>query len=150
MFNDKINYYYLNICSIFCVGNGLDSNGITGTGGQGGGFLCWRVGDLIELDGWIALRGGDGTGTNAGGGSGGSLLIKTYNMTGLHHIHIFYLTMHFQNRFYSLHIRFLIYKTGHGIIDVRGGDGSGPYGGGGAGGRIGIHCRFVVSTNYLY
>jgi len=62
----------------------MSGSNVIGTGGSGGGFLEWRVGDLIELEGWLALRGYDGSGSNSGGGSGGSVLIKTFNMSGVY------------------------------------------------------------------
>ena len=83
-----------------------------GRGGSGGGMLLWRVGQEIELDGLVSLRGFNGTGANAGGGSGGSILIETTNFTG------------------------------YGEINVGGGKGSGASGSGGAGGRIAVHIRF--------
>ena len=82
-----------------------------GTGGSGGGLLHWKVGTNIEIDGLLSLKGADGSGSHAAGGSGGSLYIETMTMTG------------------------------HGEINVRGGDGVNQ-GGGGAGGRIGIACQF--------
>ena len=57
-------------------GNGL------GTGGWGGGYLLWKIGKRLELNGFVMARGTNGTGSNAGGGSGGSVLIVTTNMTG--------------------------------------------------------------------
>lgn len=57
-------------------GNGL------GVGGSGGGYLLWIVGRHLEVNGLVSAKGLDGTGTNAGGGSGGSIFIKTTNMTG--------------------------------------------------------------------
>ena len=83
-----------------------------GKGGSGGGMLHWRIGQEIELDGLVTLRGGDGSGTSAGGGSGGSILIETTNFTG------------------------------YGEVNVMGGSGSGPSGSGGSGGRISAHVRF--------
>ena len=83
----------------------------TGQGGIGGGYLRWHVAEEISVDGELALRGMNGLSGNAGGGSGGGLMIKTTNMSG------------------------------HGVIDVRGGNGT-ELGGGGAGGRVGIHCRW--------
>lgn len=53
-----------------------------GTGGSGGGVLYWEVGHLMELNGILAVQGNDGTGTHAGGGCGGSVLIHTTNFTG--------------------------------------------------------------------
>ena len=87
------------------IGNG------GGIGGSGGGLLDWDVAEMLEMNGWLALRGSDAQGGNGGGGSGGGVFIKTTNMTG------------------------------HGTISVNGGNGRG-LGSGGAGGRVGIHCRW--------
>ena len=71
------------------------------------------MGELLELNGRLSLRGASGVGANAGGGSGGSLLIVTTNMTG------------------------------HGLIAIDGGNASvNGSGGGGAGGRVAIKCRW--------
>ena len=94
-------------------GNGL------GVGGSGGGVLFWKIGQRMELNGLLALQGANGDNYNAGGGSGGSLLIETMNFTG------------------------------HGEVNVRGGDGKGT-GGGGAGGRTGIHCQWRYSYGGKY
>ena len=83
----------------------------SGTGGQGGGSLMVDVGKNLFLDGSVLLFGASGQGTNAGGGSGGSFLVDCLNISG------------------------------HGIVDVSGGNGTGA-GGGGSGGRIGIHITF--------
>ena len=83
-----------------------------GKGGAGGGMLLWRVGQQLELDGLVTLRGANGSGTNAGGGSGGSILIETTNITG------------------------------YGEVNVQGGDCSGSMCSGGSGGRVAIHVRF--------
>lgn len=53
-----------------------------GKGGSGGGLLYWRVGHQIELDGLVSVRGLNGHGTNAGGGSGGTILLECTNITG--------------------------------------------------------------------
>lgn len=53
-----------------------------GVGGAGGGRLLWRVGKRIQLNGLLSLQGMDATGSDAGGGSGGALLITTTNITG--------------------------------------------------------------------
>lgn len=53
-----------------------------GQGGNGGSVLHWRVGQEIELDGLVSVRGLDGQGTNSGGGSGGTILIECTNITG--------------------------------------------------------------------
>ena len=54
----------------------------SGRGGSGGGSLHWRVGQTLELDGLVSLKGFSGTGVNSGGGSGGSLLVECTNITG--------------------------------------------------------------------
>ncbi|KAK3724602.1 hypothetical protein QZH41_005193 [Actinostola sp. cb2023] len=74
-----------------------------GRGGSGGGMLHWKIGQEIELDGLITLRGMNGTGVNSGGGSGGSILIECTNITG------------------------------YGEINVQGGDGNGQGSGGSGG-----------------
>ena len=75
----------------------------SGTGGNGGGVLHWITSHYFELMGTLALQGTNGQGANAGGGSGGSLLIESMNFTG------------------------------HGIIDTAGGNGTGRGGGGAGG-----------------
>ena len=74
-----------------------------GTGGAGGGKLLWRVGQNIEINGRLMLNGIDGSGTDAGGGSGGSVIVYTTDITG------------------------------HGVIDVVGGSGTGKGTGGAGG-----------------
>lgn len=66
-----------------------------GMGGSGGGLLFWKTSHYMELNGLLSLKGLDGTGHDSGGGSGGSILIETTNITG------------------------------HGEISVRGGNGQG-------------------------
>ena len=83
----------------------------SGTGGQGGGSLMLAVGKDLYLDGSVLLHGANGAGSNAGGGSGGSLLVTCLNISG------------------------------HGNVDISGGNSTGS-GGGGSGGRIGIHINF--------
>ena len=75
----------------------------SGVGGRGGGKMYWRNGKGLILDGVITLMGERGRGGNAGGGSGGSLLLETLNLTGF------------------------------GLVDVGGGQGAGAGGGGGGG-----------------
>ena len=75
----------------------------SGEGGRGGGRLFWDVAGLIEVDGLLAAYGNPGAGTDAGGGSGGSILIRTTNITG------------------------------HGVMSVKGGEGQGRGGGGSGG-----------------
>lgn len=74
-----------------------------GTGGRGGGVLHWQTSHFFELQGRLSVQGTNGEGTNAGGGSGGSLLIESMNFTG------------------------------HGVIDTAGGNGTGTGGGGAGG-----------------
>ena len=62
-------------------------------GGAGGGYLHWKVGKLLEMNGLLAARGLNGTGSNAGGGSGGSILVETTNITG-HGMEAKYKTLH--------------------------------------------------------
>ena len=83
------------------LGSGGGNGG--GTGGSGGGYLVWKVSKELELNGLLTANGQDGRGQDAGGGSGGSMLIETTNMTG------------------------------HGEISVLGGQGSGQGGGGAGG-----------------
>ncbi|PIK61107.1 Tenascin-X [Apostichopus japonicus] len=90
-----------------------------GTGGSGGGQLHWLVSHSLEMNGLLSLKGQAGVGGNAGGGSGGSVLIETTNMTG------------------------------HGEINVVGGDATGA-GCGGSGGRIAIHCRWRYTYGGLF
>lgn len=71
-----------------------------GTGGSGGGVLAWKVSKRFQLNGLLSARGTNAVGLNGGGGSGGSILIETTNMTG------------------------------HGEISVTGGSGTGIGGGG--------------------
>ena len=69
---------------------------------SGGGSLWWQVGKHIHLDGLISSK-GQGATSNSGGGSGGSVLVETTNITG------------------------------HGEINVNGGDGQSNGGGGAGG-----------------
>ena len=78
----------------------------------GGGALRWIVSNNLHLDGLISAKGKNGKGSYSGGGSGGSILIETMNITG------------------------------HGEVNVNGGSGHANFGGGGSGGRIGIHVDF--------
>lgn len=71
---------YNSVYSPFMFGSG-GGNG-RGVGGRGGGKLYWDVGQHLELNGLVGNRGLNGTGSNAGGGSGGSILIKATNMSG--------------------------------------------------------------------
>jgi hypothetical protein len=74
----------------------------SGIGGRGGGAIHWTISSIIDISGRISARGGHGDGLDAGGGSGGSILIEAENVTG------------------------------HGLVDVQGGNGTGHgYGGAG-------------------
>ena len=48
---------------------------------SGGGALRWQVGKHLHLDGLISSQGKSGSG-HSGGGSGGSVLVETTNITG--------------------------------------------------------------------
>jgi hypothetical protein len=90
-------------------------NNPNSTGGSGGGYLIWDSSSWIQMDGLVKLGGGDGQGAGSAGGSGGSLYVTTLNFSG------------------------------HGVIDLRGGDANYTYsliGGGGAGGRASVICSF--------
>ena len=77
---------------------------------KGGGSLHWVTKTSLHLDGLITAKGTTNS-PQAGGGSGGSILIEALNMSG------------------------------HGEINVNGGNGISG-GSGGAAGRIGIHVDF--------
>ena len=95
-------------------------NGV-GIGGSGGGYLVWKVSKRLELNGLLTASGEDGHGSNAGGGSGGSMLIETTNMTG------------------------------HGNISVLGGRGVGQGGGGSGGRvGIHCRWRYCYYYHYYY
>ena len=74
--------------------------------------MQWIVSKHMHLDGLISAKGENGKGAYSGGGSGGSVLVDTMNITG------------------------------HGEVNVNGGSGYTTHGGGGSGGRIGIHVNF--------
>ena len=59
----------------------LGSGGGGASGGAGGGFVEFKVGRNIHIDGLIDSFGLAASG-NGGGGSGGTILIKAYNMSG--------------------------------------------------------------------
>ena len=99
------------------VGSG-GGNG-DGKGGQGGGSLVLAIGKDIYLDGYLLLNGGNAARTNAGGGSGGSLLVTCLNISG------------------------------HGYVDITGGNGTG-LGGGGSGGRVGVHVKYKYKYGGTY
>lgn len=78
--DDKGGKPYGSVFSPHLFGSG-GGNG-QGTGGSGGGYLLWKVGKKLEINGFVVARGTNGTGLNSGGGSGGSVLIITTNITG--------------------------------------------------------------------
>lgn len=81
-------------------------------GGKAGGVMHISVGDELYLDGTFEVNGQSASsGSNAGGGSGGSILIST-------------------GRF-----------NGHGTLSSNGGNGNGALSGGGSGGRLAIYTR---------
>ena len=85
-------------------------------GGQGGGKLYIEVSGHLMVDGEIRSDGGDAKASYGGGGSGGTILIDTYEFRGM------------------------------GNITARGGGRYvGGIGGGGAGGRIAIYFRQNVT-----
>jgi hypothetical protein len=68
-------------------GNGSQGQQLS-PGGAGGGLLLWHVGNALAMDGFVTCAGGNGTGLNSGGGSGGSVLIYTQNLTGRGHFSV--------------------------------------------------------------
>ena len=84
-------------------GSGGGADGSGNPGGAGGGLLDWRVADLMEIDGVLALKGKDAESGHAGGGSGGALYVEAETVTG------------------------------HGVVSVHGGKGVNQGGGGAGG-----------------
>ncbi len=80
----------------------LGSGGGGTTAGSGGGHVNMKIGRTLHVNGIITAAGSDASG-EGGGGSGGTILIQAFNMTG------------------------------HGILDSSGGAGAGSGGGGGGG-----------------
>lgn len=78
-------------------------NSTGGVGGAGGAYLHLGIFGALTLEGTIRLNGAAGTGTNAGGGSGGGAKIDAFSMTG------------------------------HGLLEANGGKGTGNGGGGAGG-----------------
>ena len=72
-------------------------------GGAGGGFVHFKVGQLMHIDGLVKSFGTAAISSDYGGGSGGTVFIEAYNMAG------------------------------HGTLDVSGGQGSGHGCGGSGG-----------------
>lgn len=102
-------------------GAGGGNSGHGGTiGGSGGGILVWRNSKKMELNGLLSSKGLKGSGKDAGGGAGGSILIYSFNFTG------------------------------HGEINIQGADGVAPNGGGGGGGRCAVKCEYRYSYGGLF
>ena len=82
-------------------------------GGRGAGRLRLLVADRLTIDGTLSANGGAWRSSGAGGGSGGSVFVRT------------------------------LYVDGSGVVEAAGGAGcspqSLPHGGGGAGGRIALY-----------
>ena len=57
-----------------------------GQGGRGGGYLLWRNGKTLWIDGELTVEGEAGRNGSSGGGSGGGIFINTLNFTGYGHI----------------------------------------------------------------
>ena len=83
-------------------------------GGKGGGYLNILTSEKLTIDGAILVNGGDCVKSTCGGGSGGSVYIRSRSMEGV------------------------------GLIGSRGGNGD-ITGGGGSGGRIGVHLAAEMS-----
>lgn len=97
----------------------LGSGGGGATGGAGGGFVSFSIGTSLHIDGYVDAYGADAT-YNGGGGSGGTIIIKAFNMSGL------------------------------GFLDVSGGDGSGTgFGGSGGRIAVHIENTNLFAGNYL-
>ncbi|XP_033745589.1 uncharacterized protein LOC117331103 [Pecten maximus] len=81
----------------------LGSGGGGSYGGSGGGFINFKIGSLLHVDGDVKANGATPTSGHSGGGSGGSIMVEAFNVSG------------------------------HGLFDASGGDGyaSGCGGGGG-------------------
>ena len=78
-------------------------------GGRGGGRLEINVSHTLTVDGFITSKGGDWKSYKAGGGSGGSVYIKTWTIDG------------------------------DGTLNTSGGNGYTNGGGGGGGGRLALY-----------
>ena len=63
--------------------DGCTPYGSTATGGLGGGIIHIFGGTRVEVDGSVVTNGDDGSAARAGGGSGGSILIRTIDFRGL-------------------------------------------------------------------
>ena len=84
---------------------------VNGSGGPGGGYLHIVTSGQLTVDGSILVSGGDCKTIKCGGGSGGTIYIKSRSLGGV------------------------------GLVGSRGGSGSESSGGGGSGGRIAIHLN---------
>ena len=90
-------------------------------GGRGGGSLLIKVGTSLIVDGIVTVAGANAPpGSDAGGGSGGSVHVVTNSYRGF------------------------------GVIDVRGGSSGGSRAGSGAGGRIAIYSKTRILYRGTY
>lgn len=53
-----------------------------GHGGRGGGILFLNISDTLDIEGTLSADGDNYVGSYAGGGSGGSILIRTVTLEG--------------------------------------------------------------------
>ena len=90
-----------------------------GVGGAGGGAIQIAAGGTFLINGAISADGANGTNSRSGGGSGGSIWITAYIVSG------------------------------SGVIRVQGGAGEPTHGGGGGGGRIAIQSDMNSFTGLL-
>ena len=51
-------------------------------GGRGGGILFLNISDTLDIEGTLSADGDNHVGSEAGGGSGGSILIRTVTLEG--------------------------------------------------------------------
>lgn len=94
------------------LGKAGGSNVLGEKGGHGGGSLLITVGSRFIVDGTITVSGGSArSGSNAGGGSAGSVLVRTFSYRG------------------------------YGVMNARGGASGGSFSGSGSGGRIAVYIE---------
>lgn len=53
-----------------------------GLGGRGGGILFLNISNTLDIEGTLSADGDNYVGSDAGGGSGGSILIRTVTLEG--------------------------------------------------------------------
>ena len=98
----------------------LGSGGGGSEGGSGGGFLHLKIGRRCHIDGTVKSYGHSATGSNSGGGSGGSVFVESYNFSG------------------------------HGVLDASGGDGIGSGNAGSGGRiALHISAKNIYGGQYL-